>query len=557
MPESKSKNNFLIPAIGTAVVVAGGVAAYMYFKGGPQGNVSDALNAAKIVPDEALMATYISTDPTAWAKLEQFGTPEAQKIVAKELENFNKSLSTDNSISYEKDIKPWVGGVMIAVLPPNAVKPAQSTPQASQQSNVLMVVGIKDKIQALNFATKLKGQKDLKIQETDYKGEKIIETSRKSSPTYTAILNNTYVVSATEKSAIENAIDTFKGQPSFANKEGASSLLTQGVNVENTVAQIYVPDYAAMVQQLVATNPQSAQLPAQTLSQLKQVKSMVAGIGIDNAGVRLKATAKLDPQLVKFQYQNTGSKVVSEFPSETMAIISGQGISSWWSTVVEQSKDVPELKQTLETARQQLKFVNIDLDKDVFSWMDREFGIAAIPSNQGVLAQIGFGGALVFQTGDRKTVEETLNKLDTIVKAQSLNITKRDIGGKEITEWEIPKQGALLAHGWLNQDTVFVAIGGPVAEMLVNRQGPSLDSSANFQAVTNTLQKPNGGYFYIDMDKTASLIERFATAQRQPISPEASAIMSSIRGLGMTATSPDKSTSQVEMLLALKPKSGS
>lgn len=58
------------------------------------------------------------------------------------------------------------------------------------------------------------------------------------------------------------------------------------------------------------------------------------------------------------------------------------------------------------------------------------------------------------------------------------------------------------------------------------------------------------------MDKAVPLLNRFATAQQQPITPEANAIISSIRGLGMTATSPDKTTTQVEMLFALKPKNG-
>jgi Protein of unknown function (DUF3352) len=553
MPEKKA-NKFLLPAIGAAVVVAGSVAAYLYLKGGPSGDISGAISAAKVVPDEALMATYISTDPKVWAKLEQFGTPEAQQLIAKELENLNKSLSPDNSISYEQDIKPWIGGVMIALLPSSPVKPAQNIPQAAKENNVLMVVGIKDKIGALNFANKLKSQKDVKVQEIDYKGEKIIEASGKDSPTYTAVLNGTYVVFAPEKPAVEQAIDTLKGEPSFATKEGANSLLARNINLENTVAQVYVPDYPGMVQQLVTTSPQSAQLPPQTLAQLKQVKSMVAGVGIDNAGVRMKAIANLDPKLVKFQYQNSSARVVTQLPADTLALISGQGINSWWSAVVEQSKDVPELKQTIEQARSQLQFIGIDLDKEVFGWMDREFGFAAIPSNQGVLAQVGFGGAFVFQTSDRKAAEATLNKLDTLVKAQSLNVAKRDIGGKEITEWLIPQQGALLAHGWLNGDTVFIALGGPVGEAIANRNGQALDNTDNFKAVTGSLQKPNGGYFYLDMDKTLALIDRFTTAQQQPIPPEAKTIMSSIRGLGVTATSPDKSISQVEMLLALKKK---
>lgn len=555
MPESKSK--FLIPAVGTAIVVAGGIAAYMYFKGGPSGDISSALDAAKVVPDEAILATYISTDPKVWAKLQQFGTPEAQKIVGQGLENLNKSLSTDNNISYEKDLKPWVGGVMIAMLPPNPVQPAaQNAPQASQEPKILMVVGIKDKLSALNFANKLKAQKDVKVQESDYKGEKIIETTGKSEPNYTTVLNNTHVVIASEKQAVEHAIDTYKGEPSFASKETANSMLTSGVNVDNTLAQIYVPNYGNMVQQLIAANPRSTPIPPETLKQLKQMKSMVAAVGIDNAGVRMKAVAKLDPQLVTYQYQNSSAKVVSQFPADTIALLSGNGITSWWSGLVAQSKDVPELKVTLEQARSQLKLVNIDLDKEIFGWMDGEFGFAAIPSNQGVLAQVGFGGALVFHTSDRKTAESTLSKLDNLVKAQSVNVAKRNIGGKEVTEWLIPQQGALLAHGWLDNDSVFVTIGGPIAETLADRKGQSLDGSDSFKTVTNTLQRPNGGYFYLDMDKTVPLLNRLATAQQQPMTPETSAIMNSIRGLGITATSPDKTTTQVDMLLALKPKTG-
>ncbi|QLE42370.1 DUF3352 domain-containing protein [Nostoc sp. C052] len=556
MPESKSK--FLIPAVGAAVVVVGSIVAYMYFKGGPSGGSSDALGSAKVVPSTALMATYITTDPEAWAKLQQFGTPEAQKLVAKGLEDFNKQMFSDSNVSYEKDIKPWAGGVMIAVLPPNPVKPAQlNVPSGApnvpanlqQEANILIVVGIKDKLSALNFANKLKSQKGVKLQESDYQGQKIVETTQNGKPTYSVVLNNSQLVLAPEKQAVEKAIDTFKGQSSFASKEGASSIL-KGVDVKNSLAQIYVPDYAGMVQQLVAANPQAKQLPPQTLTQLKQIKSVVAGIGVDDAGVRVKAIANLDPQLNKFQYQSSPGNIVGQFPTNTFALISGNGISRSWETLVEQSKDYPEMKQALEQARGQLKLVNIDLDKDVFGWMNGEFALGAIPSNQGVLASVGFGGALVFDTSDRKTAEATLTKLDTLAKTQRINVANRNIGGKDVTEWQIPQQGALLAHGWLDQDTVFVALGGPIADAISDRKNPSLDTSDAFKAVTGSLQKPNGGYFYLDMDKTKTvpLFNSFVSSNADTVT-----ILSSIRGLGFTANSPDKSTSQLEMLLALKP----
>ncbi len=542
---SKLKSKFLIPAIGSAIVLIGGIATYLYLKGGPSGGISDAAASAKLVPDDAMMATYIATDPKLWSKLEQFGTPEAQKIVAAGLKSFNDNLSNDDSITYDQDLKPWVGGVMVAVLPPPAVKPAQDT--QSSEPNILMVVGIKDKVEALNFANKLKQQKSVKTSEIDYKGQKIQETKGTKTSTYSTILNDR-VLFAPSQNAVQQAIDTSKGEPSFLSKSGASQVMGNNLKLENTLAQIYVPDYSAMVKNLIANNPQ-AQLPPQTLEQLKQVKSVVAGIGVDDSGVRMKANANLDSQLVKYEYEKTPGKVLSQLPQNTIALISGAGISKWWTGFAEQAKDAPELNVMLQQARGQLQSVGLDLDKDVFGWMDGEFSIAAIPIQEGLLKQVGFGGAFLFHTGDRKTAEATFSKLDNLAKAQSIQIDRKDIDGKNITEWQIPGQGALLAHGWLDDKTALLAFGGPIAQTLASKSLQPLNSGQTFQGIAATLPKENGGYLYIDMEKALPVVNRFS-----PPTPEATAILNSIRGIGVTATSPNKSLTQMEMLLALKPK---
>ena len=547
---SDKKSSFLIPVIGTAVILAGGIAAYIYLKGNTDG--SSPLSNAKLVPKTALMATYIDTNPESWHKLHQFGTPEAQKLLTKGLQDFNQQIWNDSNISYEADIKPWVGGVMIAVLPPDEKKTPPINLGSPSAPNILLVVGIKDKIAALKFANKLKEQKNITAKESDYKGEKIIETKGQGQPKYTTVLNNDHLLLTSNKQTVEKAIDTYKGEASFATKEGAYDILSKGVDVKNSLAQIYVPDYANMVQKL---NSQSKQLPPQALAQIKQVKSLVAGVGVDDAGLRLKATVNLDPQLNKFEYQTTSAKIVGQFPSETFALASGQGISKTWQTFVQQSQDYPELNQGIQQARTQLRTAQIDLDKDIFGWMNGEFGLGAVKSNQGLLANVGFGGALVLDTSDRKTAEATLTKLDNLAKQQSLNIAQKNIGGKNITEWQIPQQGALVSHGWLDNDTVFIALGGPIAETLANRQGTALDQSDTFKTVTGSLQKPNGGYFYLDMDKTTAIIKNLS-AQGQPLTPDTTAILTSMRGVGVTVNSPSKSKTEMEMLFSLKPSQG-
>ncbi len=546
---SARKSNLLFPALATAVVVASGVASYVYFRGG--GDSASPLASAKIVPDEAIAASFISPDSKAWAQLQKFGTKEAQDLVNKGLQDFNKQALTESNIDYEKDLKPWVGGVMIAVLPPNPTKPTQTTPESF---NVLMVVKIKDKVSALNFANKLKERKNVKNTETDYKGQKITESIEGTSdPVYSSVLNNEYVVVAPEKIGVQKAIDTFKGEPSFATKQGANSLLAKSLNIANPIAQVYLPDYGSVVEQLIASSPNASQIPPETLAQLKQVKSLVAGVGVDNDGLRLKALADVDPQLLKNQYQASSSKLVEILPAETIALVTGAGISKSWTAFSQQAKNLPQVSLGLDLAKAQLQNYNLDLDKDIFGWMDGEFAFAAISSKQGLLAPIGFGGALLIDTKNRPTAEATLSKLDGIAKTSLVSVAPRNIASTQVTEWQIPGQGALLGHGWLDKDTVFIAFGGPIADVVATKPSQLLTSSNNFKAATNSLPKPNGGYFYLDMDKTVALIN--ANAQAGAITPETKAILDSIRGIGMSASTPNDSTSQLEVLLALKPSS--
>jgi len=558
MPDKKS--NWLIPVgIGAAAVIVGGASlGYLYLRG----TFSDVspLASAKIVPDEALMVGFVSPDTKSWAQLQQFGTPQAQKLIGKSLADFNQEMLNESKIDYDKDVKPWLGSVMFAVLPTTTsptppIPPTPITPPVVNTPNVLFVVGTKDKISLFNFANKLSKSKE-KLVETDYKGVKILESTGKSGKTYVAVLGDHLIISEGKKS-VESAIDTYKGEPSFASQEGVSSMVTKGVDVQNPVVQVYIPNYGSLMQQLLASNPNANSLPPETLNKLKMVKSLVAGVGIDNSGIRMKAVAKIDPALNLVEYKPTPGKVVGQFPLDTVALISGRGINQGWSAFVTQTKTNPGVKQQVEQMREQFKTnLKLDLDEDVFGWMDGEFALGAVSASQGILAQLGFGGALVVKTSDRKSAESTLAKVNELAKTNAINVTQRNIQGKTVTEWSSPGQPAWLGYGWLDGESLFIATGGSVVDAMASNS-QSLENSPSFKAVTNTLPKPNGGYFYLDMDKTMALVNRnLGGNQQSTIPPEASAFVNSIRGIGVTASQPDSSTTQMEVLLALKPKSG-
>ncbi|MCY7390035.1 MAG: DUF3352 domain-containing protein [Leptolyngbyaceae cyanobacterium CAN_BIN12] len=539
-----SAPKFLAPAIGAIVIAAGGTAAYMHFKNTSK-DLMNPLAIAQVIPDDAYMATFISADEQAWAKLKQFGTPDAQAVITKNWNTLQQQLLSQRNIDIEKDLKPWVGNTMVALLPNSGIdqKPGVLKP------NVLVVISIKDKISAMNFAMKLANQGGSKAKESDYQGSKIIANTENS--VFTAVVKD-YLVIASDRKGLEEAINTTKGQPSFASKPGADKLLTKGVDVQNSIAQIYLVDYATAMQQLTNINyNQATSIPSATLEQLKRVKSMVAGIGTDEGGVRIKAVAAIYPQAPKWDYKPAPGKVIAQLPADTLALISGANLSNYWNQATQQAKSYPDGEQAIAQARQAFKSANFDLDKDIFGWMDGEFGIALIPSNQGILSQVGFGGVMVFNTSDRKSAENALSKLDNFAKGNAVLVQSRKVQGKEITEWNSP-MGAILGHGWLDNNSVFVAFGGPLAETMAAKPAQTLDLSDTFKGVTDNLPKQNLGYVYVDMDKTLTLLTRVGAISQRALPADTIALLNSIRGIGITSTQADSNTGQVDMSLALK-----
>ncbi|MEG4969611.1 DUF3352 domain-containing protein [Microcoleus sp. B6-A1] len=540
MPAKKSK--LLIAA---SIAAAGSAAVYFYFQGLSQ-QVSNPQDSAKVVPDEAMMAAFISPNPQALAQLQRFGTPGAQKLIGQGLKGFQEQSLAGTQIDFDRDLKPWLGGVMVALLPPDAVT-------NTEPPKLLVVVSVKNKISAWNFANKLKSQPGATTQETEYKGVKIYEIAEPTGKRYSVALLNDQLVMAPLRKPVELAIDTFKGEPSLATQQSTTKFFAESAGVKNPIATVYIADYPAAIEQLKANLPADIQLPWTVFSQFKQVKSLVAGIGADSAGLRVKTIAQLDPKFVQ-QNPQLPSKLLPRFPGETIALVGGKGLDQIWSQATAQAKDSPEVDRGVQQVRDSFKRLDLDADREVFGWMNGEFAIGAIGSDQGILSQLGMGAAMIFETSDRPAAEATLKKLDAIAKSNAtVSVAPRQVQGKEVTEWKIPQQGTLFGHGWLNENSVFVAFGGPLVDVITSTPPQPLSSSPSFQAIATSLPQANQGYFYIDMEKTMSWANQYLLAvQPNLVSPPAAELLNSLRGVSVATASTQPTTAQLEMLFALK-----
>jgi hypothetical protein len=531
--------------LGTTALVAGGAGAYVYFNGVPGGN--SALNSAKLVPDDAVMAAYLSTDAGRWNALNQFGTPEARKLLDQGWTELKKSANEgDSKVSLEKDILPWVDGVMFSILPTSNI-------EAAEPIDVLLVVGVKSPDKALKFKAQIEKEKGVAtVKSSTYKGENISEVTYKkgTTPMNVAVLNGKLVMGTTRDS-VEQAIDTYKGAKSMAAMPAAQAMLEgKGSSIKNPIAQVYIPSYSGLVNQLVLSAPTAPPLPPETLKQLALIRSVGTSIGIEANGLRMQSIAKVDPTLLPETLKAAPSEITKKFPAQTVALFSGFGIADGWTQFTNQAEQSPEMKTMLDQARaMSQQALQIDLDRDIFGWMEGEYAIGFVPVNTGVLASAGIGPALVIDSSDRSTTDEVFEKMGSIAQMQRMRVDEAQVGSLSLTQIKPPSgiNEPILSYGWLTDKSMLIAMGGPTVTQLAQPKG-TLDQSANYKTITLNLPQSNVGQGYVDVDQALAVMQRL----KAPLPADSLAILQSIRGFAMASTIADKETMSTDMQLVLR-----
>lgn len=573
---SESKPSYLLPIAGAVVVAAGGAGAYYFLNQGGAPSIpgiSQVSGASALVPQQALMTITVSNDEAALAKLDALLPPEVKKSYESSAEDFSKLLA-DGGFDLDQDIRPWAGReIVFAILPstPSASARPRYIPVASNGSiplvqvpketpipkaavtpNVLVVVEVKDQAAVTAFANKVKSREGAKSSESDYKGVQIATVTRNNNTVNTAVVGN-FLVFSPQSQSVQLAVDTFQGQPSLA-----SNLSSSDLQLASPLIRVFIPNFAKSITQLASLSPEAQPIPPDAAKALEQVDSMHFGVGVDDAGIRVKVLGKLSPSVDVGQIQNSPNQILSQLPAETFTVTSGINFNAYWQRFVTQASKEPELKKGIDQLRKQAKSspLALDLDKDVFGWMDKEFAIGAIAAKpEGILAQTqGLAPVVLFQTSNRSAAEAFLKKLDEFVTQNGGTVEKRDADGVAVTEWSAPgAPGPLVSHGWHREDTFFITLA-PAASLFVPKPAASIADAEVFKSVVGTLPSQNVGYFYLDGQRAWQLLNTFLPAEaRAGFTPEGQALAKSVRGLGVTASYRDKLTSELELFLAIAP----
>lgn len=569
--KKKKKSSLLLFLGVTLLLINGGAAAYWFLVhkqpvlGLPPG--------ANLIPQDASLTLSVTTDSNQWQQLRSFGTPQTQAAFAKTLAQLRDRFLSSNGYNYQRDIQPWAGKeVTFAYLPTQQINPTQSsstlTPQTNNpsQQSVVMILPIDNPLQAKQALepTNSPLQQGKWISRT-YKGIEIKETKTGdalniNSTQYSAtVLDRRFLVVTTNPKATERIIDTFQSSESLANVPGFKSAWEK-IETEQPFARLFINVPVAVA---AAKNSQP-QLSNQNFAQIQQ-QGVAATMSIKPEGLLFKSISWLQPNSdKKYAVKNEAGKMSIRLPANTLMMMSGGNLQRFWQDYIQDAEANPLTPFKPEQIRSSVqKFTNLDLEKNLLSWMAGEFSLSLVPlpqdnSNSGENQPAAPGLIFMVRASDRAAAETTLQQLDQVMSNQNkFKVEKINIGNKPVTNWIAPDRELTITQGWLDENVAFLALGG-VTNTIVPQPKISLVQSDRFRNTVPLELKSNNGHFYLDVERLGvDSTARFLTFLFQlSTDPSTQKTLTNqllpIRGIGVTAAVSDERSTRFDIFVSLK-----
>ncbi|MEH2063102.1 MAG: DUF3352 domain-containing protein [Nostoc sp.] len=555
VPMKKNKKPSLVLTLSAAGLLIGAGSAAYWLLTQRQLSSSDLLVGANIIPGDALFAVSLTTDPQQWQQLRQFGTRETQAELDKNLVELRDRFLTNNGYDFQKDIAPWVGNdVTIAILAPAignkpAPKPVTTNEDAdNDQQSMVMVLPVKNPEIAKSILAQPKALKQGKWIDRTYEGIAIKQSEGQAGENFSAaLLDGRFLVITDSPKATERAIDAYKNKTSLATTGGFAENFLKIANYQ-PFAQFYVNVPTAA--KIAATSPNHP-LPAQVLAQLQNNQGLAGTMTLEPEGIRFKGVSWLNPNSQRvLAVENKAGQMQSRVPADTLMMLSGGNLQRSWGDYVLTSQGNPLSPMAPEKLRGGVKsLLNLDLDKDLLSWMKGEFSLSLIPSTPKAGSPDDFRAGLVFmvQASDHNSAETSIKQLDDVMRNQyQFQVQAGKVADKPVVNWVSPYGTLTATHGWLDEDVAFLVVGAPITDKIVPKPNNTLASTLPFQQTVPTEPNPTNGQFFLDVERT---VKNFPLP---PLIPNQQTLLDATRSIGMTSAVSDNRSNIYDIFIALK-----
>lgn len=500
--------------------------------------------AVMFVPRQAPAVVSLLVNPE---QLESFrlavAKPKDRRRARADVEELKQSLLGNTGLSYEQDIRPWLGEELTLAV---STLDIDRDPTNGKQPGYLLAIATKDPERSREFL-QLFWQKraiagtDLVFEQ--YKGVKLIYGSKaevaldqnsttkgksgskqksplgkgrasQSSNPYafiqspslaSAAVGNRYILFASHPKVLRDAINNVQAPDlSLANADFYEQSISSLTQPRIGLSFINLPGLASWLAQetTVAGKEPGGSPSAKSLSPAYQ--TMTIALKLDKQGL-LAETALTGNK--KSGVQATLSQPVNALqyiPAGSALSASGINLDRLWSGLESDLKSYETVSQLVNQPLAELqKRWKIDLPKDVFSWVKGEYALSLMPDSTD-------DWVFVAQRSDSSSAKQGIDRLDAIAKEQGLSAGPLQLGDRTVFAWTQLTTGtgkkenaapSLQAnvkgvHTAIDNYEVFTSSIALMDKVLKAKD--SLIKDRNFQTAIDPLLQPNNGYLYLD-----------------------------------------------------------
>ena len=528
-------------------------------------------SAAIFVPKQApaMMSLLVNPD-----KLEQFrqvvAHPADRRRSRQEITQFKQSLLANTGLEYERDVQPWLGDEITIAL---TTVDFDRDPVNGNQPGYLLAIATKDPERSREFL-QLFWQKraisgdDLSFEQ--YQGVKLIyavvpsgekavaATKKAQRKDLDAIPDSLFPVPALASAVVGDQFVLFANHPKVL-RDAITNVQAVDLNLSN--AKPYAQALDTLTQPRIGL----------TVVNLPQLTAWLEKPGAESA---VRATGKTNATVLEVKkdieqkYQTmaialglnplglmadtalltTDGKGTSNTPALTQSVtalqhlpdtspfsLSGTNLDRTWNRL---SSDLAGyevlsklLNQPLDSVRSRWQ---LDLQKDVFSWVKGEYALGLLPDfavepvaktkskkqSDKLQRQNALPNDWIF-VAQRSTenADQAIAHLDDLAKTQGLSVGSLSLGEQTVSAWTrlTPTSGKNQAktlqaevqgvHATVGNYELFTT-SIEAMDQALQAVGSSLKNSDRFNQAIAPLLQPNNGYVYLDWTEGKAILER-------------------------------------------------
>jgi hypothetical protein len=435
---------------------------------------------------------------------------------AGEISKLKTSLLAQSGLDYRQDIQPWLGEeITLAVTTLDIDRDSEN----GKQPGYLMALATKKPEKSREFVELLFSKRVLagaNLATEEYKGAKLLydDAQPKLEPLASAVVDG-FVLFANDPRVLRDAIN---------NVQAPDLNLTSSPQYQKATQQLPKGSLAVAFFNLpILAQWQGLDLPEPTYdSQMFALTLNPQGLLAETtflAATEISPTsAPLSQPVGALQYIPTSAGLV--ISGSHLSNLGESDLAKLWiqakTAISGSGTDV--ISRLIKPIQDIEKNWSINLEQDVFSWVQGEYALALIPH----AGQTTPGW--IFVTEKLETVPEGIARLDAIASSQGLNTNSLRLNEQKVTAWtdliantqktDTPEHPSFSVeakvkgiHTTLGNYEIFTSDLETINEVFTNRDNSFL-KNRNFQNSIAAFPQPNQGYVYLDWNKSQNLLER-------------------------------------------------